>query len=211
MLKPQNGSTAFGPRRNTPTAPEAAAVVSEPIVAPIKTPWVQSTDSSTSGTVEARRPPKMIAEIGTPRGSSACGDHAGLLRIGVVKRLLGCAALSLERRFHGPPCQSSRPSGAGTSIPSLHTSPSAVIATLVKIVSCSTIFIAFRFDLALVPGATPKYPFSGFTAHKPPSGPTRIHEISSPTVKTFQPFNSAGGVSIARLVLPHALGNAAAI
>ncbi len=103
----------------------------------MKTPCVQSIDSSTSGIVVARRPPKMIAEIGTPRGSSACGDSAGLLRIGVVKRLLGCAALSPESFFHGRPCQSSRPSGGGTSIPSHHTSPSGVIATLVKMESCS--------------------------------------------------------------------------
>src|SRR5271163_342706 len=116
-----------------PTAPEAAAVVSEPIVAPMKTPCAQSIDSSTSGTVVARRPPKMIADIGTPFGSSAAGDHAGLLRIGVVKRLFGCAAFSLEALFHGRPCQSSIPSTAGTSIPSHQTSPSGVIATLVKI------------------------------------------------------------------------------
>src|SRR5258708_5829205 len=122
----------------------------------MKTPWVQSIDSSTSGTVVARRPPKMIAEIGTPFGSSACGDQAGLLRIGVVKRLFGCAALSFESLLHGRPCQSSIPSVGGTSIPSHHTSPSAVIATLVKIESCSTIFIALKFDFALVPGATPK-------------------------------------------------------
>src|SRR6266481_2627147 len=177
----------------------------------MKTPCVQSDDSSTSGTVEARRPPKMIAEIGTPLGSSECADHAGLLRIGVVKRLFGCAAFVPDVLLHGSPCQSSSPSGGATSIPSHHTSPSGVIATLVKIVSCSTIFIALRFDFALVPGATPKYPFSGLTAHKPPSGPTRIHAISSPTVVTFHPLRLAGGVSIARLVFPHALGNAAAI
>src|SRR5580693_6348870 len=95
MLYPQNGSMAIGSRRTTPTAPAAAAVVSEPIVAPMKTPCVQSEDSSTSGIVVARRPPKMIAEIGTPCGSLAIGESAGLLRMGVVKRLLGCAALSL--------------------------------------------------------------------------------------------------------------------
>src|SRR5260370_33783248 len=121
----------------------------------MNTPCVQSVDSSTSGTVEARRPPKMTAEIGTPFGSSECGDHTGLLRIGVVKRLFGCAALSLESLLHGRPCQSSSPSVGVTSIPSHHTSPSEVIATLVKIESCSTIFIPLRLDFALVPGATP--------------------------------------------------------
>src|SRR6202158_3100811 len=120
----------------------------------MKTPCVQSDDSSTSGTVDARRPPKMIAEIGTPLGSSECADHPGLWGIGVLKRLFGAAPLHTEVFLHARPCQSSSPSGAGRSIPSHQTSPSGVIATLVKIVSCSTIFIALRFDFALVPGAT---------------------------------------------------------
>src|SRR5581483_9943309 len=38
----------------------------------------------------------------------------------------------------------------------------------------------------------------------------RIHAISSPTVQTFQPSKPFGGTSIAKFVLPHALGNAAA-
>ncbi len=64
-----NGSIAIGSRRTTPTAPVAAAVVSEESVAPMKVPWIQSRDSVTSGTVVLRRPPKKIAEIGTPLGS----------------------------------------------------------------------------------------------------------------------------------------------
>jgi hypothetical protein len=36
------GSIAIGSRRTTPTAPTAAAVVSEERVAPTKTPWFQS-------------------------------------------------------------------------------------------------------------------------------------------------------------------------
>ena len=35
----------------------------------MKVPWIQSRDSVTSGTVVLRRPPKKIAEIGTPLGS----------------------------------------------------------------------------------------------------------------------------------------------
>ena len=96
-------------------------------------------------------------------------------------------------------------------MPSHQTSPSGVIATLVKMVSCATIFIAFGFECALVPGATPKYPASGLTAHRRPSGPIRIHAMSSPTVLTRQPRKAGGGVSIERLVLPQALGNAAAM
>src|SRR5579875_633559 len=177
----------------------------------MKTPCVQSNDSSTSGIVVARRPPKTIAEIGTPRGSLACGESTGLLLIGAVKRLFGCAALAPDSGVHGRPCQSSNPAGGAESIPSHQISPSGVCATLVKSVSCSTRRIALAFDLALVPGATPKYPASGLIAHSPPSGPMRSQAMSSPTVNTFQPLSAAGGVSIARFVLPHALGNAAAM
>ena len=63
------GSIAIGSRRTTPTSPVAAAVVSDERVAPMKVPWTQSRDSVTSGTVVLRRPPKKIAEIGTPLGS----------------------------------------------------------------------------------------------------------------------------------------------
>ena len=34
--------------------------------------------------------------------------------------------------------------------------------------------------------------------------------MSSPTVQTFQPSKPAGGINIAKFVLPHALGKAAA-
>ena len=50
----------------------------------------------TSGTVVARRPPKMIALIGTPFGSSHSGESAGLLLAGAVKREFGCAAFSFD-------------------------------------------------------------------------------------------------------------------
>ena len=61
-----NGSIAIGSRRTTPTAPAAAAVVSDDSVAPMKTPCTQSRASVTSGMVVLRRPPNRIAEIGTP-------------------------------------------------------------------------------------------------------------------------------------------------
>jgi hypothetical protein len=49
-------------------------------------------------------------------------------------------------------------------------------------------------------------------AYTLPSGPGLIQAMSSPIVVTFHPFdlNAAGGSSIAKFVLPHALGNAAA-
>lgn len=73
----------------------------------------------------------------------------------------------------------------------------------------SRVFIAFGFDLRLVPGATPKKPASGLTAYSRPSLPNRIQAMSSPSVSARQP--GMVGCSIARLVLPHAEGNAAAM
>src|ERR671921_1262117 len=84
-----NGSMANGSRRTTPTAPVAAAVVSEDSVAPMKTPWFQSRASVTSGIVVLRRPPKRIAEIGTPFGSGYSGARIGHCVIGVQNRLFG--------------------------------------------------------------------------------------------------------------------------
>ena len=68
---------------------------------------------------------------------------------------------------------------------------------------------AFGFEFSLVPGATPKNPNSGLMACRRPSSPNFIHAMSSPIVSTFQP--GMVGMSIARLVLPHADGNAAAM
>jgi len=97
MWYPQKGSMAKGSRRSFPTAPVAAAVVSEAIVDPRNTPWAQSKASKTSGTVEARRPPKSTAEMGTPAGSSHSGAM-GPWATGVVKRELGWAAGSDDPR-----------------------------------------------------------------------------------------------------------------
>ncbi len=96
-------------------------------------------------------------------------------------------------------------------MPSHHTVLSSrLCATFVKMVFFLVAARALGLDFALVPGATPKKPFSGFTAHSLPSGPMRSHAISSPTVQHFQPFFTVGlgGMSIARFVLPHADGNA---
>src|SRR5262245_36047727 len=98
-----------------PTWPVAAAVVSDPIVAPRKTPWRQSNDSNTRGATRARRPPKRIAEIGTPSGESNWGEIAGHWRAGTVNREFGWAALP-DPGFHGLPCQSTASGGTGPSI-----------------------------------------------------------------------------------------------
>src|SRR5580704_19762226 len=111
MLYPQKGSMAMGSRRVTPTAPVIAAVVSEAMPAPTNTPCCQLKDSYTCGASRARRPPKIIAEIGTPAGSSQCGDMRGACCAGTVYRELGCAALPLPPE-NLRPCQSVSSAGA---------------------------------------------------------------------------------------------------
>src|SRR5690349_15304181 len=174
---------AIESRRSTPTAPVAAAVVSEPIAAPISTPCDQSRASITSGSNDGRRPPKTIASIGTPCASSAFSDQVGHCFALTVKREFGCAAGPLAGSY-GRPCQSvtgvpGRPSHQGWL--------SAVTATLVKMVSREMLLSAFGLVSLLVPGATPKNPASGLMAYRRPSAPGRIQQMSSPTVHTFQP------------------------
>src|SRR5205085_12555568 len=112
-------------------APVAAAVVSEAMVAPRYTPCSQSNDWTTSGNVLLRRPPKMIALIGTPSPFSKSGSSTGLFRHGAVKRELGWAAFSFESGVQSLPRQSIACFGGGPSLPSHHASPSSVSATLV--------------------------------------------------------------------------------
>src|SRR6266436_3417102 len=103
-----------------------------------------------------------------------------------------------------------RCAGGASVMPSHHTSPSSVSATLVKITSRVSIAIALGLDFMPVPGATPKKPASGLMARNVPSGRGLIQAMSSPTVVTFQPSKPAGGTIIEKLVLPHAEGKAAA-
>ncbi len=98
----------------------------------------------------------MIALMGTPSGSFTSGASAGLFVAGAVNRLLGWAAFSPLAGFQGLPRQSIRLTGGGLSLPSHQRSPSGVLATFVKMVSCDMIFIALGFDFSLVPGTTPK-------------------------------------------------------
>ena len=123
----------------------------------------------TSGATRARRPPKMIAESGTPCGSSQRGDMVGHWRAEAVKREFGCAALPV--RSQGRPCQSMRRAGGVLSLPSHQGTPSGVTATFVKIVSWEMVAMAVGFVSGPVPGTTPKKPASGLTAHSRPSAP----------------------------------------
>src|ERR1700678_4502224 len=209
MLYPQNGSIANGSCRSSPSVPSAAAVFSEATLAPRNTPWSQSNDSITSGTVLARRPPNKIAEIGTPAGSSHSGAMIGHWLAGVVNRAFGCAAGSAEPGVQSRPFQSVRWAGGSSVMPSHQTSPSSVSATLVKMLLPHMLAIAFALVFMPVPGATPKKPASGVTAYSRPSAPNRIQAMSSPIVSTVQP--GMVGWSIARFVLPQAEGKAPAM
>jgi hypothetical protein len=80
---------------------------------------------------------------------------------------------------------------------------------LVKIVFFESAAMALGLVAWPVPGATPKKPASGLIARSVPSAAKRIQQMSSPMVSAFQPARV--GCSMARLVLPHALGKAAAI
>src|SRR5579862_4797605 len=147
----------------------------------------------------------MIALIGTPSGDSHAGSMVGHCAAGAVKRELGCAAfapvclaISGVQRL---PCQSIHSAGGSSVMPSHHTPPSGVSATLVKIVLRASVAIAFGLVCFEVPGATPKKPASGLIARSRPSASGLIQAMSSPTVQTFHPTKPAGGISIAKLVL----------
>ena len=94
-------------------------------------------------------------------------------------------------------------------MPSHQTSPSSVSAVLVKMQLPQSVSIALGLVWSLVPGATPKNPASGLIAWSRPSSPNFIQQMSSPTVSAVHP--GIVGTSIARLVLPHADGNAPAM
>src|SRR5580658_4504094 len=137
---------AIGSRRTFPTAPAAAAVVSDPIVAPMYTPELQLKAWKTSGIVVALRPPKIIALSGTPLGSSHAGSIVGHCEAGAVKRALGCAAFSPVNfaisGVHFWPFQSRHSAGGSSVIPSHHTPPSGVTATLVKMEFLASVAMA---------------------------------------------------------------------
>src|SRR6478609_1626559 len=136
------GSMAKGSKRTSPTLPAAAAVFSELMIEPRNTPCCQSNDSVTSGTLVARRPPKRMAEMGTPVGSSQFGAMDGHCDAGAVKRALGWAAGVSDSGVQSLPRQSMRCSGFSSVMSSHQTSPSSVLATLVKIELPHTDFMA---------------------------------------------------------------------
>src|SRR5712691_5949540 len=96
--------------------------------------------------VPARRPPKIIALIGTPFGSSQAGSIVGHCLAGAVKRAFGCAAFAPVSfaicGVHLLPCQSRHSAGGSSVMPSHQTPPSGVSATFVKIVFLESAAIA---------------------------------------------------------------------
>src|SRR5690242_18451693 len=158
MLYPQNGSMAKGSKRSSPTVPAAAAVFSDDMIEPRNTPCCQLSDSVTSGTLVARRPPKRMAEIGTPFGSSHSGAIDGHWLAGAVNRAFGWAAGVPDSGVQSLPFQSMRCAGGSSVMSSHHTSPSSVSAQLVKIELARAERMALKFVLSDVPGATPKKP-----------------------------------------------------
>src|SRR4029077_14120957 len=93
----------------------------------------------------ARRPPKMIALIGTPSGFSQSGEMHGHCRVGAVNRPFGCAAGVGAAGVQGWPRQPIRFSGGGPPMPSHQTVPSGRRATLVKIAFRLHANMAFGF------------------------------------------------------------------
>src|SRR5665213_848237 len=164
--------------------------------------------------VVARRPPKMKAEMGTPSGASQLGSMVGHWLAGAVKRPLGCAAgrpvFLPMAGVHLLPCQSRHSAGGLSVMPSHQTPPSGVRVTLVKMVLRARVAMALGLVFAEVPGATPKKPASGLMARSWPVASGLIQAMSWPTVQTFHPSKLAGGIIMAKLVLPQALGKAAA-
>mmetsp|Transcript_43756 Transcript_43756/g.107427 ORF Transcript_43756/g.107427 Transcript_43756/m.107427 type:complete len:201 (+) Transcript_43756:607-1209(+) len=198
---------ANGSGRSTPIWPAAAAVVSLFMVAPTNTPCCHERASKHNGTVDERRPPKMMALIGTPSGFSHSGSITGHCDAGAAKREFGCAAFTPLCGCHSRRSHDVARLGGSSVMPSHHTSPSSVSATLVKIVLARSASMALWFVLCDVPGATPKKPASGLMAYRRPFL-KRIHAMSSPTHSIFQP--GSVGFIMAKFVLPHADGNAAA-
>ena len=84
----------------------AAAVASDLSVAPKKTPCCQLNASQTRGTPSGLRPPRRIASILTPFGSSQCESMIGQFLAGVQNRELGWAGLVLEAGVQSFPIQS---------------------------------------------------------------------------------------------------------
>src|SRR6056297_2441282 len=105
-----------------------------------------------------------MASMGTPAGLSKSSEILGHCAAGAVKRLLGCAALSPDSGVHGFPFQSMAEAGGSSVKPSHQMVLSGHNATFVKSELERQESKALGFVSMLVPGATPKKPYSGLIA-----------------------------------------------
>src|SRR5262249_6405274 len=204
-----NGSIANGSRRSWPISPSAAAVFSDAMHAPRKTPCCQDRASTTSGAAVARRPPNKIAEIGTPAGSSHSGAIDGHCAAGTVNRALGWAAGSPEPGVQSRPRQSVRYGGGSGGWASHPTSPPPGGARRVWSVARGSTCAARGWGGGAGAGAAQKPRAGGLTARGPRPGPTHTREMPSQRLSPRQP--RIAGTIRASLVFPHPDGNAAAI
>src|SRR5260370_3176253 len=103
-------------------------------------------------------PANMMACSGTAFGSSQAGSIVGHCDAGAVNRALGCAALAPVSLaicgVHLLPCQSRHSAGDSSVMPSHHTPPSGLSATLVKMVLRESLATALGLVLAPHPRAT---------------------------------------------------------
>src|SRR5258707_1441713 len=118
----------------------------------------------------------MKAEIGTPCGSSQCGEIEGHWLAGEVKRELGCATGTSGSCSLGWPSQLIVPAGGSFSsglMPGHQGGRAGVRPPLVKIEFFESVVMALGLVSRPVPGATPKKPFAGFTGPSRPPRPAR--------------------------------------
>jgi len=113
----------------------------------------------------ARRPPKMMALMGTPLGDSQSGSIVGHCEAGAVKREFGCAAFAPGFRTDPRSPRASLPVEAFLGRVVGHAFPpdprSRVRATLVKMVFFASVFMALGLVLADVPGLRRRTPLQG--------------------------------------------------
>src|SRR4051812_10078182 len=97
--------------------------------------------------VLGRRPPRIMADSGTPSGFCHSGSITGHCDAETVNRELGCAPFAPDSGVQSLPCQSTPRDGGGPR-PSHQTSFCGVNRTFVKSVFRAMVAIAFGFDFA---------------------------------------------------------------
>ena len=145
-----------------------------------------------------------------PRDSSNSGDSVAHSVAGVVKRLLGCAAFSVDAGVHGLPLPVERLGRRRIVVPF---PPRRAVAAAARRWCRSCCAGPCRWPSGSSGGSCRARRRRSRPRGSPPTGgrrgPARSQAMSSPTVQAFQPGIDAGGTSIARFVLPQARGKRA--